>query len=770
MKKNHLLLIATVVTILLYGTNVIGQTLKADYQFQGNLNSSVGTAPALSNLTAVGNGANTYVTSTVDGYSRQVLQFPQNNGVQIPDLASIVPNTGSVTIVALFKFSNISGHRRLVDFSGGTENENGGFMIDGRIESEPNGSHAPTDQDSFVQITLVRGLAGVIAVYRDNVSATSNPDDGSPVTAGIRFFQDWAGANPVQASAGSIARLRVFDGPLTVQQIHQLDRVPETPSGSMPILLYSNRSGVNEMYRMNSDGSSQTRITNNEVVDIFGKFSPDGQKIAFQRRETPSDPFQIWISNADGSNPVRLTNGPQADRYPDWRPDGKKIIFSRCDTGTGTCDPFVVNPDGTGVTALFSSPLDEDRAIYTPDGAKLIFACSDQNLTNYQICVSNPDGTGKVAITNTVAPTISVAFDVSPDGSRLVCVQGSGATGFAVKTMKLDGSNVVTWGPTNNPQAPLWSPDGSRIMYTEAAGNLLEIFTANPDGTNRTRLTFNSAIDLATDWYRPASRSVKFDFDGDRKSDVGVFRASGGNWFELNSQAGFAAYQFGLSTDKIVPADYDGDAKSDVAVYRDGVWYWLNSKDSTFAAVQFGIAGDIPVPDDYTGDGRADLAVYRNGIWHTFDLSNSGYSAVSFGLAGDKPVNADFDGDGRSDRAVFRSGTWYVLGSTAGFSATQFGNSTDIPITGDFDGDGKADTAVFRSGTWFVLGSQQGFTANQFGLGSDIPTPADYDGDGKTDLAVFRGGTWFILGSQSGFSAVQFGVSADKPIPSAYLN
>jgi len=50
MKKTTLsLFVAVLVTVL--SLAISGQTLKADYQFQGNLNSSVVGAPAMTNLT-----------------------------------------------------------------------------------------------------------------------------------------------------------------------------------------------------------------------------------------------------------------------------------------------------------------------------------------------------------------------------------------------------------------------------------------------------------------------------------------------------------------------------------------------------------------------------------------------------------------------------------------------------------------------------------------------------------------------------------------------
>lgn len=266
-----------------------------------------------------------------------------------------------------------------------------------------------------------------------------------------------------------------------------------------------------------------------------------------------------------------------------------------------------------------------------------------------------------------------------------------------------------------------------------------------------------------------APANTRFDYDGDGKADVSVFRPSNGGWYVNQTQNGFASAAFGISTDIITPADFDGDGKTDIAVYREGVWHILQSQ-LGYTGIGFGSAGDLPRPADFDGDGKADPAVFRpaDGTWYILQ-SQQGFTAVQFGLSGDIPISNDFDGDGKADVAVYREGAWHILNSSAGYTGIQFGIATDIPLSADFDGDSKADLAVFREGVWYILRSQQGFTGGPFGLPTDKPVAADYDGDGKADVGVFRDGAWYILKStDGGLIAQQFGTPEDLPTPFIY--
>ncbi len=242
------------------------------------------------------------------------------------------------------------------------------------------------------------------------------------------------------------------------------------------------------------------------------------------------------------------------------------------------------------------------------------------------------------------------------------------------------------------------------------------------------------------------------DFDGDGKTEVGIFKD--GSWFiDLNNNgvwdAGDLWAKLGHRGDRPVTGDWDGDGKTDIGIYGPA---W--SGDPRAVAHEPGIPDphnpntnvhkNIPRQPEQTAKGDRKMKLTSHGkpradlIDHVF----------FFGTPGDVPVVGDWNGDGTHTIAVFRSGTWWRDTDGNGKRSkadvkTHFGQSGDLPVVGDFNGDGIDELGVYRNGIWYIDTNGNGVIdaedqVFQLGGPGDKPIVGDWNGDGKAEPGVYH--------------------------------
>jgi YVTN family beta-propeller protein len=411
------------------------------------------------------------------------------------------------------------------------------------------------------------------------------------------------------------------------------------------------------------------------------------------------------------------------------------------------------------------------------------------------ITINNLSGTGSGTISFTVAPNTGTSrVGLITIGGRSLAVSQPGGCAISVPSHTRVFSAAGGSGDfaVTAPNGCAWTAATSASWITinigTGTGNNRVYFTvhSNPTGAFRSATIIVNGQSIIVEQGDVGRPPVAFDFDGDGKSDFSIYRPSVGEWWYLrSSDGGNRAFQFGSSSDKIVPADYTGDSISDFAFYRPstGEWFILRSEDFSYYAFPFGIAEDIPAPADYDGDGKVDPAVYRPSTLTWYILkSTGGVTIQQYGASGDVPVPADYNGDGKTDLGIYNSSTqtWkfrYFTGNSGSESGLVVsGVTVGKPVVADYTGDGKADIAFYNpaNNDWYITRSENGAAYTvKFGASGDIAAPADYDGDGRTDLAVYRPSTsdwWYVSSGLNGqYRVRQFGISTDIPVPSAYV-
>ncbi|MBC7545150.1 MAG: PD40 domain-containing protein [Candidatus Sericytochromatia bacterium] len=253
------------------------------------------------------------------------------------------------------------------------------------------------------------------------------------------------------------------------------------------ILMVSNASGNQEIYSADPTGANPTLVTTDSSNDIFPSFSGDRRLITWCS-DRGANIYAIYTAWADGSHVLRLTFGTLANTQPVFSPDGSKIAYVRW-TGAGTSVIAVMNRDGTNQVAVTPDGGQAFSPAWSPDGAQLLFG-SNHATPGIPVLYRMPAAGGTLtALTQVNGADYPIGKTAwSPDGTRIAFAANIANRGLGITLINADGTNRTELSH-NNDTDPVWSPDGTSLLFTTLATGSSQLARMNANGTGVAVLT-----------------------------------------------------------------------------------------------------------------------------------------------------------------------------------------------------------------------------------------------------------------------------------------
>ena len=178
------------------------------------------------------------------------------------------------------------------------------------------------------------------------------------------------------------------------------------------------------------------RLTNDPGLTTNADISPDGKLVAYVSDRADSSNLDIWVQQVDGDGVVRITDDPADDYDPAFSPDATQIAFR-----SERAEPGIYVAPAIGGEARLVIPQGR-RPRFSPDGQRLMYW-------------TGPDQPGDVRGSS------DTKVWVRPIGGGEATQIGAGCRLFA--------------------GTPVWSPDGSRILFVGTCGSDLATRGSQPE-------------------------------------------------------------------------------------------------------------------------------------------------------------------------------------------------------------------------------------------------------------------------------------------------
>lgn len=266
-----------------------------------------------------------------------------------------------------------------------------------------------------------------------------------------------------------------------------------SPSGK-DLVFYSNESGNNELYTLNTENRARKQLTNHTADDGNPVWSPTGEYIAFHS-DREGD-FDIYIIRPDGTGLKRLTSSKDREMSPSWSPDGRSLVYEV--DYQGNWQLFAIELETGERKQLTRAKMDHLAAAWSADGQKVYFGRSfrGKHQTDVELRALDLKSGALVDITNESGVSSNAA--VAAEGKTMVFNSHRDGN-WEIYAMTLDGNNQrrLTHNSQQLPEfdfahidgQPALSLDGQKVAFISGRAGSFDICVIDLQGKGFKNLT-----------------------------------------------------------------------------------------------------------------------------------------------------------------------------------------------------------------------------------------------------------------------------------------
>lgn len=253
------------------------------------------------------------------------------------------------------------------------------------------------------------------------------------------------------------------------------------------IYFISNRSGHDEVWTMNYDGTDQRQFTALNTISLSPVVSADGSLLAFTTFKDGTPAIMIYSAETQKRmpfvNPVASMNAT-----PEFASENTQLLFASTADGK-SAQIYSAGINGAGLRRLtFSGSVEVSPRVNPKTGADVLFVSGRRGTP--QIYKMNLDGANPEMLTSGEGEAHNPAWH--PDGEFMAFAWSRGYEpgNFNIFIMDTISKqyNQLTYGTGRN-ENPWFSPDGRRIVFGSSRTRQSQIYTMLADGTSVQQLT-----------------------------------------------------------------------------------------------------------------------------------------------------------------------------------------------------------------------------------------------------------------------------------------